>query len=177
MGTSLCWWISTFCPWAAKRTPAGLLRTTSRYRHREKGVGVNKCVSEYMASVVLGAFSKDSSSVESKMTLSLLSILLRGFHCCKTVLISPTWPLVELPYWPFTLDSYCPVVCLCSSSKLLSAVQQHVTVLKYLHTVCRRLQPWFEMLWTRGLSSTQSPSTIEDSPNRRRSWHLLQPFL
>ncbi|KAA8583987.1 hypothetical protein FQN60_015195 [Etheostoma spectabile] len=33
------------------------------------------------------------------------------------------------------------------------------------------------MLWTRGLSSTQSPSTIENSPNTRRNWHLLQRFL
>ena len=44
---------------------------------------MNKCVSgEYMASVLLGAFSKASSGVESEMTLSPLSILLRGFHCC-----------------------------------------------------------------------------------------------
>lgn len=85
VGTLLCWWISTFCPWAAKRTPAGLLRTTSRYRHREKGVPENKSAIEYMASVLLlGTFSKDSSgSVESKMTLSLFC-----FHCCKTVPIS-----------------------------------------------------------------------------------------
>lgn len=39
----------------------------------------------------------------------------------------------------------------------------------YLHTVLRRLLPWFEGLWTRGLSSTRTPSTMEDSPNRRRS--------
>lgn len=89
VGTLPCWWISTFCPWAAKRTAAGLLQITSRYRHREKGVGVNKCVSEYMASLLLGAFSKDSSSMESEMTLSPLSILHWGFHCCRTVLIPP----------------------------------------------------------------------------------------
>lgn len=89
VGTLLCWWIFTFCPWAAKRTPAGLLRTTSRYRHREKGVGVNTCMKEYMASLFLGVFSKDSSGVESEMTLSPLCIPFRGSHCCKTVHISP----------------------------------------------------------------------------------------
>lgn len=36
-------------------------------------------VSEYMASVLLGVLSKDSGGMESEMTLSLLSILLRGF--------------------------------------------------------------------------------------------------
>lgn len=52
VGTLPCWWISTFCPWAAKRTPAGLLQTTLRYRHSQEGVGMN----EYMASVLLGVF-------------------------------------------------------------------------------------------------------------------------
>ncbi|XP_061818062.1 protein SLX4IP isoform X2 [Nerophis lumbriciformis] len=33
VGTLLCWWISTSCPWAAKRTPAGLLQATSRKLH------------------------------------------------------------------------------------------------------------------------------------------------
>lgn len=52
VGTLPCWWISTLCPWAAKRTPAGLLRTSLRYRHRQGGVDMN----EYMASVLLGVF-------------------------------------------------------------------------------------------------------------------------
>lgn len=178
VGTLLCWWISTFCPWAAKRMPAGLLRTTSRYRHREKGVGVNKCVSEYKASVLQGAFSKDSSSVESKMTLSLLSILWRGLHCCKTILISPPghwWSCLtglshKTPTILLLVGVLHPNLCYLSSSK-------HVVIKKYLHAVCRRLQPWFKMLWTRGLSSTKSPGTTEDNPNRRRNWHLPQPFL
>lgn len=121
VGTLLCWWISTFCPWAAERTPAGLLRTTSRYRNREKGMGVNKCVSEYMACVLLGAFSKDSSSVESEMTLSLPSILLRGFHCCS--LFSSLHPAtcgVAL------LAFYLRLLSRCSSSKPVSS---HVAVL------------------------------------------------
>lgn len=166
MGTLLCWWISTFCPWAAKRTPAGLLRTTSRYRRREKGVGV----SEYMASVLLGVLSKDSGGVESEMTLSLLSILFRGFHCYETVLISP--PNHFSSCHSFLLWSPSPMFIIKSCS--FSAAQPHVAVLTHLHTLYRRLQPWFEMLWTRGLSSTKSRSTTEDSPNRRGSSHQLQ---
>lgn len=79
----LCWWISTFYPWAAKRTLAGSLRATSRYRHGEMGVAVIMCEREYMASFLLETFSKGSSSVESKMTLSLVY-----FHCWRTVPIS-----------------------------------------------------------------------------------------
>lgn len=79
VGTLLCWWISMFCPWATKRTPAGLLQTTSRYRHNE------------------------SNSVESKMTLSLLSFLPGGLHCCYHF----TLLLVELPCRPFTVDLSC----------------------------------------------------------------------
>lgn len=83
VGTMLCWWISTFYPWAAKRTLAGSLRATSRYRHGEMGVAVIKCEREYMASLLLETFSKGRSSVESKMTLSLVY-----FHCWRTVPIS-----------------------------------------------------------------------------------------
>lgn len=79
-------------------------------------MGVNKCVSEYMASLLLGVFSKDSSGVESEMTLSLLSIPFRGFHCCKTVLISGVALLAS--------DFCCRVVCLHSSSKPVFS-QQH----------------------------------------------------
>lgn len=151
MGTLPCWWISTFCPWAAKRTPAGLLRTTSRYRHREKGVGVNKRVSEYMASVQLGAFSKDSSGVESKMTLSPLSIPSRGVSLLlKTVLISPPSHLCSC-LAGLSLETSTVLSFACAHHQNLcspSAIQHHVAVLKYVHTVCRRLQPWFEMLWT-----------------------------
>ncbi len=158
--------------------PAGLLRATSRYRRREKGVGVNKCVSECTASVLQGAFSKDSSSVESKMTLSLLSILLRGFHCCKTVLIPPPGHLWScLTGLSFETSTIQLLACVNHPDLCFFSTSLHVYLPICLCTVCRRLRPWFKMLWTRGLSTTKSPSTVEDSPNRRRSWHLLHLLL
>ena len=65
--------------------------------------------------VLLGAFSKVSSSVESKMTLSLLSFLLGGFHRCKTVPIYP----------PSHLWSYFTDLSLETSTVRLSACADH----------------------------------------------------
>lgn len=122
----------------------------------------------------LGAISKDSSSVESEMTLSLLSISPRGFFIVAKLFSSLYLATCGVALLAFHLRL---LLSCCVPVLIIKTVQQHVAVLKYLHTVCRRLQPWFEMLWTRGLSSTQSSSTIDDSPNRRKRWPLLQPFV
>lgn len=81
-------------------------------------------VSEYMASVLLGVLSKDSGGVESEMTLSLLSILFRGFHCYETVLISPPNHLSSCH--SFLLWSRSPIFIIKSCS--FSAAQAHVAV-------------------------------------------------
>ena len=79
VGTLLCWWISMFCPWAAERTPAGLLQATSRYRKREKGIPTDRCGYEY----IYPLFSEDGRSTKSKMTLTFLFL-----HFWKTVQFS-----------------------------------------------------------------------------------------
>lgn len=170
VGTTPCWWISTFCPWAAKRTLAGLPWATSRYRHGEMGVVVSKCEGECMASFLLETFWKDSRSVESKTTLSHLY-----FHCCR---ICSHHLLGHL--WRFSTH-----VCLFWSlsftrkvkSKLVFSYPFNIYLLSWICFFFRKLRPWFRILWIRGFSSMQSSSAVEDSPNRRRSCHQLQPFL
>lgn len=102
VGTLPCWWISTFCPRAAERTPAGLLRTASRLekpgagqgRGRERA-GISVRVNA-LALVDGGSFQRGNMAVESEMTLSLLCILLSKVLIVAKLSSTHSKPLVQL---------------------------------------------------------------------------------
>lgn len=116
VGTLPCWWISTFCPWAAERTPAGLLRTTSRYRRA--WVWISVWVNIWLV-FCWGPFQMTAAAWNLKWLWAFRLFFSGVFivvHCSH----HSTQPLVELLYLPFTWDYF-------------SGVHHHVAVLTLGH--------------------------------------------